>query len=185
MVPIACVKPTKSGGVCTADDGLNSPDSGSGVDRFLDHVGKFPTFERGDHMRRMRIAVAGLFAAGLGIAGGVGVAGAAPAPLITPAASVAGSYVVQVNWDNGGWGSNFGMTLNSDGTASSSCAGDTGVWSYSHHKVTVNWDSGVALYLGKKHKSGFDSLKKPGTMSNNAGDSGLWYATSGTTSNCS
>jgi len=134
-------------------------------------------------MGRIRVLGAALCAAGVTITAGGVVAAAAASPPAAAAAAISqqapavvpGSYVVQVHWDGGGWNI-FGMTLYGNHNATDSY-GDPGTWTKVGKTVTIAWNSGISVYIGTKNKKGFDNPKKPGTVSNDVGDTGIWYAT--------
>ena len=104
---------------------------------------------------------------------GVGAAtNAAPAP-----SAVAGTYTFFVNWDNGGYQSAVAV-LNADHTGSD-IDGDTITWSTSGRKITITFKSSVATpakFRGVTSKAGFNSAAHPGTTTDRAGHSGVWYA---------
>jgi hypothetical protein len=129
-----------------------------------------------DGMRVRLLALTSAIAVGIAfVALPVVVAGAtADHPMV-------GSYRVHTNW-NGAPPTPFTMTLNADGTVSSS-DGDDGTWVQQGKNVTVSFyggdggESGGATFLGKKTARGFNSVARPGTMSNTEGGTGTWYAT--------
>jgi len=99
---------------------------------------------------------------------------AVPAAAATP--KVFGNYTVY-----GSYGpkshQTFSLTLYKDGTGKDHF-GDTITWSLDGKKLTMhfNVDAGEWTYLGTKRASGFNTKKKPGTLSNVNGGTGTWYA---------
>jgi hypothetical protein len=90
--------------------------------------------------------------------------------------SFVGTYTVHVNWMIFGK-AKFSMSLNSDHTGD--VAGAKSVkWKSSGNQVTITLKGGgrTATYLGTASKKGINTKAAPGTMSNNTGDSGTWYA---------
>ena len=119
--------------------------------------------------------LAGTMALSAGAFFGVAGAGSAVGAASPATHPVAGNYEVTVAWTNPVIDSSFGMTLNSNHTATFT-TGDTGTWSTAKRKITILVDGGVATYHGKVTSYGLSKPSKPGTMANTSGNSGTWYA---------
>jgi len=122
------------------------------------------------------LAICALLLAGPSLLGGasaVASTGAAPARIAVP-----GHYVVYFNWDGSGY--NQGpITLNNDGTGIDPVGGPL-TWTNGGSGFTMTLSNGVggvvADYDGHKTRVGLCSKRLPGTMTNNIGGSGIWYA---------
>jgi hypothetical protein len=132
-------------------------------------------------MRRTFSRALVIGAAVLGLATPV-VATAAPASAGTGTCSatcVAGHYAVHYKWGAGARWSTFQLDLAADHTGSFVKEGATVVWSKGHGTFTMKFDGGTVTgtYVGYRNEhGGFCFRKRPGTMSNNVGDSGVWWA---------
>jgi hypothetical protein len=102
-------------------------------------------------------------------------AATAARPAVAPAAAIAGHYTGFLNWNHTGY-SRFWLVLNPDHTGTDKYH-ETIVWSQSGKtfEMTVN-GTAVATYHGTKTKAGLNNRRHPGTMSNDIGDSGTWFA---------
>jgi hypothetical protein len=117
------------------------------------------------------VAIATFALTGFGVQG----AGATATTTAQPAA-VAGPYTFYLFWTGYPPSSGF-VTLNRNHTGSDT-AGDTITWSKTGRSVTVTIANGLATatYLGRKTKTGLNNVRHPGTMSNDVGGRGTFYA---------
>jgi hypothetical protein len=90
--------------------------------------------------------------------------------------SFVGTYSVHVNWMIFGK-AKFTMLLNADHTGAVDGAKSV-KWKSQGNQVTITLKGGgrTATYLGTASTKGINTKAAPGTMSNNTGDSGTWYA---------
>lgn len=90
--------------------------------------------------------------------------------------SFVGTYTVHVNWMIFGK-AKFSMSLDADHTGDVVGANEV-KWKSQGNQVTITLKASgrTATYLGTATKKGINTKAAPGTMSNNTGDSGTWYA---------
>jgi hypothetical protein len=126
-------------------------------------------------MKRFVAMSACALALGIGTLSGIPTANAIP-----PArrAGFAGIYVVYVKWGHDKRWSGWELTLSPNGKGSSSEPGGDITWSRAGKTVTVSlvYPAVEADYTGTKTRAGFNKPRKPGTMTNTDGSSGIWYA---------
>lgn len=113
------------------------------------------------------------------IATAVAVPAATASALPVAPSSHAGHYRLHYNWNHTGF-TPEPMTLrrNHTGSAGLRARKVPLTWSVSGEQITIviTADTRVATYQGTTTAAGFGTRTAPGTMSNNIGDSGTWYA---------
>ena len=98
-----------------------------------------------------------------------------------PATCVAGRYELHYKWTllDGNWHVTD-MVLAADGTGSFSSGALPFTWSKWHGKFTMKFNRpGIVrgAYVGFRNlHGGFCNAQRPGTMTNNEGNYGVWYA---------
>jgi hypothetical protein len=85
---------------------------------------------------------------------------------------VTGTWSVWVNWTSTSTGT-FSVVIYPDGTVITGPSRHVGTWVLDGDKITINLESGLAVYVGTTNSDG-DSMS--GTMTNNSGSSGVWNA---------
>ena len=92
--------------------------------------------------------------------------------------AVAGRYNLLYNWGTGYDAISMTLLKNHTGTDLFS---DDIAWSLSGKTITLVFTNSSlpgasATYIGTKNRQGISKQSKPGTMSNNSGKTGVWYA---------
>jgi hypothetical protein len=109
---------------------------------------------------------------------GVGAHSAAAAPAVG-ASKIAGSYAMTFTWRDAPPGT-ADVTLRRDHSGNDHFPGSTVRWSTSGRSITIVFTlqspSITATYLGTVTKTGLNRVGHPGTMSNDLGQTGTWYA---------
>ena len=93
---------------------------------------------------------------------------------------VAGTYDMHLNWYNRGWVDAGPIMLHANHTGTDPGL-DTIIWSRSSRTITLVFTTSSnpdieATYIGTLNLVGISRKHKPGTMTNNMGGSGTWYA---------
>jgi hypothetical protein len=130
-------------------------------------------------MKRLFALTVGAALLGVPTLGATTSAVASPRTVTAPAA-VAGHYNEFFDYGGGGTYSEEQLILLGNHTGTGQF-GDVLTWSQKGKKITLHFSNTLhpgltARFLGTVTAKGFNSKKKPGTMSNSAGETGVWYA---------